>query len=117
MKLEFVLICFCIGFHRNFDWNSCPSGYCLSGLYRSESSMALLSNIEYAWCCKPSGASDSHTTCYDEDVSISFKWNRIGMASCSRSGHYITGLFKSDCNFLHCIKKFRCCKFHSAEAG
>ena len=96
--------------------NSCPSGYYLSGLYRSENKNGELHNIEYAWCCKPSGALDTYKTCYDEDVSLSFDWDKNGMVSCGRSGYYITGLYRSDCNYLHCIEKFRCCELQAGES-
>ena len=97
--------------------NSCPSGYYLSGLYRSENKEAgELYNIKYARCCKPSGAPDTYKTCYDEDVSLSFDWDKSGMVSCDRSGYYITGLYKTYCNYLHCIEKFRCCELQAGES-
>ena len=90
------------------NMNSCPPGYYLSGLYREEL-------LRYAWCCKPGGAPDTYKMCYDEDVSLSFDWDKKGMVSCGRSGYYITGLYKSDCNYLHCIEKFRCCEIQAPE--
>ena len=99
-------------YYRNNDWSTCPSGYYLSGFYRSDGNK--LYNITHAWCCKPDGAPDSYKTCYDEDVSFTFDWNQMEMVSCDRSGYYITGLYKSDCNNLHCIEKFKCCDLQVA---
>ena len=102
-------------FNREFKWSTCPSGYYLSGFYRSNGNK--LYDITHAWCCKPSGAPESYKTCYDEDVLIKFDWHQMEMVSCDRSGYYITGLYKSDCNQLHCIERFRCCELQIAGTG
>ena len=102
-------------FYRNFNWNRCPSGHYLSGLYRSDGERATLNDIEYGWCCKPNGAPSYLKMCYDEDVSSSFHWDKKGMVLCSRSGYYITALYRSTCPHLHCITKFRCCEFQVTE--
>ena len=86
----------------------CTPGYYLSGLYRSHGDY--LGNIEEAWCCKPNGAPNSTTSCYDEHVWWAFDWNKEGMVSCTRAGYYITGLYRHRCDLLYCIEKFKCCK-------
>ena len=104
-------------FQRENNWNSCPSGYFLSGLFRAhrtDSRTALLL-IAHAWCCKPSGAPKAYKTCYEENISTRFEWYQVGMVSCSRPGYYITGLYRSNCHYLSCIKKFKCCELQVVE--
>ncbi|XP_028419313.1 uncharacterized protein LOC114545227 [Dendronephthya gigantea] len=100
-------------FDRHNNWNLCPSGYYLSGLYRSHGHN--LHNIEHAWCCKPRGAPNSYKSCYHENVWTRFDWNKKGMISCSRKGHFITGLYRSTCNFMYCIELFKCCQLHEGD--
>ena len=107
--IQFVLFNIC----RNEDWNSCPLGYVLSGLYRSDGKN--LGNIEYARCCKPTGAPNSFKSCYKEDVWDRFDWYQKGMVSCRKDSHYISGLFRSVCGFLYCIEEFQCCQFQLPE--
>ncbi|CAB4001304.1 Hypothetical predicted protein [Paramuricea clavata] len=95
-------------FNRQNHWNLCTPGYYLSGLYRTGGNN--LHNIEAAWCCKPNEAPNSYTSCYDEDVSLKFNWDKEGMVSCTTAGFYITGLYRSECDILHCIDTFKCCK-------
>ena len=96
--------------YRSFEWSLCPTGYYLSGFYRTDGNK--LYDITHAWCCKPKGASESNSSCYDENVSLKFEWYQMEIVSCSRSGYYITGLYRSGCDYLHCIERFRCCKLH-----
>ncbi|XP_028390700.1 uncharacterized protein LOC114515610 [Dendronephthya gigantea] len=95
-------------FDKHRTWNLCPAGYYLSGLHRSHGHN--LHNIEHARCCKPRGAPNSYKSCYDEGVWSSFDWNRKGMVSCKKPGHFITGLYRSTCNHLYCIDMFKCCE-------
>ena len=95
-------------FDRNHNWNLCPTGYFLSGLYRSHGNN--LHNIEYALCCKPRGAPNSYKSCYNENVWSRFDWKRKGMVTCTRAGYYITGLYRSSCNYMYCIEEFKCCQ-------
>ena len=101
--------------YRTRNWNCCPKGYYLSGLYRSGGHN--LHNIEHAWCCKPRGAPNSYKSCYNENVWSKFDWNRQGMVSCSRAGYYITGLYRSTCNYMYCIEEFKCCQLPSTGGG
>ncbi|CAB3990694.1 neurogenic locus Notch -like [Paramuricea clavata] len=100
-------------FDRNNNWNLCPSGYYLSGLYRSSGNN--LNNIEHAWCCKPRGAPNFNKSCYNEDVWSKFDWNQQGMVSCTRSGYYITGMYRSSCDYMYCIEEFKCCQLQIKE--
>ncbi|XP_020620861.1 uncharacterized protein LOC110058552 [Orbicella faveolata] len=86
-------------------WALCPSGYYLSGLYISMGVM--LMDIERARCCRPQQHPDRYGDCYDEDVSTSF--DSKGWSECARAGYLMTGFYKGNCDFLHCIEKFRCC--------
>ncbi|XP_028390594.1 IgGFc-binding protein-like [Dendronephthya gigantea] len=102
-------------FNRQRTWNLCPTGYCLSGLYRSQGHY--LQNIEHAWCCKPRGAPNSYKSCYTENVVSKFDWNRKGMVSCTKAGHYITGLYRSTCNYMNCIEYFKCCQMQETASS
>ncbi|CAB4001303.1 Hypothetical predicted protein, partial [Paramuricea clavata] len=93
-------------------WNLCTPGYYLSGLYRTGGNN--LHNIEAAWCCKPNEAPNSYTSCYDEDVSSRFNWDKEGMVSCTTAGYYITGLYRSECHRLDTTKTIKCVH---AESG
>ena len=76
---------------------------------------SLLDTLEHAWCCKPSGAPKAYKTCYHKNISFIFNWNQVGMASCTRSGYFITGLYRSSCNFLRCIQVLKCCELQVVE--
>ncbi|PFX12729.1 Hemicentin-1 [Stylophora pistillata] len=89
-------------------WALCPSGYFMNGLRLDRSLPAFLNNIAEAKCCRPQNHPSSSDDCYDEDVTISF--DKKGWSECQRDGFYMTGFYKSDCNNLYCIEKFRCCK-------
>ncbi|KAL9967916.1 hypothetical protein ACROYT_G026224 [Oculina patagonica] len=96
-------------------WALCPNGYYLEGIYISANSHPKLYHIEEAKCCRPQNHPDSYDNCYDEDVSISF--DKKGLSECKRAGYYMTGFYKSTCNQLYCIEKFRCCKMQKASGG
>lgn len=66
-----------------------------------------LLHIEKAKCCRPWHHPDSYGHCYDEDVSTSF--DSKGWSKCQRAGYFMTGFYKSTCEALHCIEKFKCC--------
>lgn len=51
--------------------------------------------------------------CYDENFSSSFDTG--GWSECQRAGYYMTGFYKSNCNDLNCIDKFRCCKMNKGN--
>jgi len=88
-------------------WALCPSGYYLNGL-RLSRLRAFLNDIDEGQCCHPKNHLNSYQSCYDQSVADSF--GRKGWSLCLQDGYYITGFYKSDCNKIHCIKKFRCCK-------
>ena len=92
---------------RTNTWALCPSGFYLEGIYISDSSPKLY-HIEEAKCCHPQNHPDSYDGCYDEDVTISF--DHKGWSQCKQDGYYMAGFYKSSCNELYCIEKFRCCK-------
>ncbi|XP_028400042.1 fibropellin-1-like [Dendronephthya gigantea] len=91
LKSECLVVDWTISFDKDKTWNLCTDGYYLSGLYRSSGNN--LHNIEKAWCCKPRGAPNSCTSCYNENVRTKFDYNKKGMVSCLKPGHYITGLY------------------------
>ncbi|XP_028410341.1 uncharacterized protein LOC114532951 [Dendronephthya gigantea] len=90
----------------NNAWSNCPEGYFLNGLYRSAGNY--LHRIEYGHCCKPNNHTDQYGSCYEEDVGTSF--DQKGWSNCSQPGHYITGLYRGNGDWLNNIDKFRCCQ-------
>ena len=89
-------------------WALCPTGYFLNGLRLGAGPPAYLLHIDEAQCCHPQGHPNSYEQCYDEDVSRSF--DDKGWSECKKPGYYMTGFYKSVCNEIYCIEKFRCCK-------
>jgi len=89
-------------------WALCPTGYYLNGLRLGAGPPAFLQHIDEAQCCHPQGHPNSYEQCYDEDVTISF--DDKGWSECKKPGYYMTGFYKSSCNDIYCIEKFRCCK-------
>ena len=89
-------------------WALCPTGYYLNGLRLGAGPPAYLLHIDEAQCCHPQGHPNSYEQCYDEDVSRSF--DDKGWSECKKPGYYMTGFYKSSCNDIYCIEKFRCCK-------
>nr|XP_058941693.1 adhesion G protein-coupled receptor L3-like [Pocillopora verrucosa] len=91
-------------------WALCPKGFYMNGI-RTGSHLPFLSflnHIDEARCCHPTDHPSSYEDCYDEDVAISF--NNEGWSECQKNGYYMSGLYKSNCDELNCIDKFRCCK-------
>ncbi|KAL9988070.1 hypothetical protein ACROYT_G002469 [Oculina patagonica] len=88
------------------SWALCPNGYFLNGLYRTDTDDNL-HDIKEGRCCKPDSLPCHYGDCYDEDVYASF--DHKGWSYCNKSGYYLTGIYKSDCNYLYCIEKFKCC--------
>ena len=85
----------------------------MNGLRLGYAPPAFLFNIDEAKCCHPQNHSSSYGECYDEDVSISF--DARGWSECQREGYYMAGFYKSNCNDLGCIEKFRCCKMKNGN--
>lgn len=71
-------------------------------------------NIEESKCCRPQNHPNAYDDCYDEDVGISF--DKKGWSECKRDGYYMTGIYKSDCEHLYCIEKFKCCSMKKGIA-
>ena len=89
-------------------WALCPTGSYLNGLRVSRALPGYLNDIDEAQCCHPQNHPNSYEQCYDEDVSRSF--DDKGWSECKKPGYYMTGFYKSSCNQIYCIEKFRCCK-------
>ena len=89
-------------------WALCPSGYYLNGLRLGAGPPAYLSDIDEGQCCHPQDHPNSYERCYDEDVTYSF--DHPGWSTCKEPGYYMTGFYKSSCNDIYCIEKFKCCK-------
>ncbi|KAH9499561.1 hypothetical protein Btru_078122 [Bulinus truncatus] len=91
-------------------WAYCPSGYFLQGLYRSDTGWpwytGYLHNIETARCAKPATHPFYYGDCYVLDIPT---FDRQGIFSC-REDYYLTGLYKSGCDKLHCLDSLMCCK-------
>ncbi|XP_059157773.1 uncharacterized protein LOC131942082 [Physella acuta] len=96
---------------RNNSWAVCPAGYFLSGVYRSENTTGLLSNIEEGRCSKPADHPTFYGHCYDQDTTSCF--DEMGWCTCN-TGYYITGLFRGNCDQLNCLDTLHCCKTASA---
>ena len=86
-------------------WSTCNKGYFLQGLYRNGGSGLYL--IEYAKCCRPKKNVLQWGHCYEEDVSLSF--DKKGWGKCN-AGYYMVGLYRSSCNHLYCLERFKCCQ-------
>lgn len=100
-------------FFRFNVWALCPAGYYLNGLRLQRGPPAFLSDINQGQCCRPQNHPNSYEDCYDEDVASSF--DTRGWSDCQRTGYYMTGFYKSNCNDLNCIDKFRCCKMKKGD--
>ena len=105
-----ILLVVSLSYFRNNNWVSCPTGYFLRGLYRSAGNW--LSNIELGKCCKPANHPRYHGSCYHKDVTKSF--DNSGWTKCN-SGYFLVGLYRSKCNRLSCIEKFKCCQMVNSK--
>ena len=95
-------------------WAVCSAGYYLNGFrLKGRRPPKFLSDIEEGKCCRPRNHPHSYEDCYDADVSSSFDTG--GWSECQRAGYYMTGFYKSNCNDLNCIDKFRCCKMNKGK--
>ncbi|KAL9987750.1 hypothetical protein ACROYT_G002106 [Oculina patagonica] len=93
--------------YGNNVWALCPDGFFLNGLYKTDGQN--LYNIEEGQCCRPlNQQEDGYDDCYEEDVTTSFD-NR-GWSDCQRTGYYMTGIYKSNCEKIYCIEIFKCCR-------
>jgi len=91
-------------------WGECQPGYFLQGFYRSKNHR--VRNIEEGRCAKPAGHPEHYGHCYNEDISKCFE--KRGLCQC-RENYFVTGFYKGNCDYLHCIEKLRCCKMANLE--
>lgn len=89
----------------------CPSGYFLNGIRMGAGPPGYLLHIDEGQCCHPQNHPNSYEDCYDEDVTHSF--DNKGWSVCQRAGYFMTGIYKSSCNYIYCIEKFKCCKMQN----
>ncbi|XP_022795988.1 uncharacterized protein LOC111334503 [Stylophora pistillata] len=99
----------------NYTWALCPPGFYMNGIRTGlhNHHKAFLNHIDEAQCCHPKDHPSSYEDCYDEDVAK--KFNRKGWSKCQGKGYYMTGFYKSSCDELNCIDKFRCCKMKNGQ--
>ncbi|XP_059165144.1 uncharacterized protein LOC131947824 [Physella acuta] len=90
-----------------YTWATCPNGFFLNGMFRSAGNPAGLHDIEYARCSKPSNHPYYTGECYDQDIKICF--DHQNLCQC-KDEYYVTGIYKSDCDQLHCLEKLKCCR-------
>ena len=91
-------------------WSKCKDGYFINGLYGHRKNLTQLRNIDRAECCKLQGFPETYSDCYEEDVSETFQFSNAGISECSKEKYFIVAFYKYDCNYMHCITKFRCCR-------
>lgn len=93
-------------------WSNCADDYFISGLYRSgddnDRYSQELFRLEKARCCRQPAVKWGE--CIEHDVTTAF--DNKGWTRCPE-GFYMAGLYRSKCNKLYCIEKFRCCKMES----
>jgi len=99
--------CYRLDITNIFDhkgWAKCTTGYYIKSIYSTKGSS--LHNIEELQCCKPKVNNVIQGVCYDQSVSDSF--DKKGWSKC-RNGTYMAGMWRNDCDSLHCIERFKCC--------
>uniref|UniRef100_A0A2C9KLY1 Aerolysin-like C-terminal domain-containing protein n=1 Tax=Biomphalaria glabrata TaxID=6526 RepID=A0A2C9KLY1_BIOGL len=96
-------------YYKYNTWANCPTGFFLQGLLRTDSGWpwyaGYLYHIETARCTKPAEHPFYYGDCYSQDINF----NENGLFSCNE-GYYVKGLYKGNCDYLHCIDKLYCCK-------
>ncbi|XP_028407487.1 uncharacterized protein LOC114530096 isoform X2 [Dendronephthya gigantea] len=101
-------VCYNHNWWKSFDrkgWSTCDNGSYMTGLFRTSGND--LYNIEQAKCCRPKSQAKSWGDCYNKDVKKLF--HDQGWSTC-KPGYYMAGLYRSSCNKLFCLEKFKCCK-------
>ncbi|XP_059168154.1 uncharacterized protein LOC131950128 [Physella acuta] len=88
-----------------FTWAKCPNGYFLHGLKRNGKHK--LSSITYGRCTKPSDHPYHYGRCYTVKIDTCF--NKRNLCACD-AGTYMTGIYKSYCDELHCLEEIKCCR-------
>ena len=107
------LFCF-----RSNVWAVCPTGYFLRGINVRDFAGSggadpnYLDDITHGRCCRPKHHPNEYGSCYDEDIWSSF--DSAGWASCKES-FFMTGFYKSNCNFLYCMEELRCCSMTTIQ--
>jgi len=105
-----------VDFSRSNNWNSCPKGTLLTGLYRGNEDN--LANIFYMQCCTPCDEAGQKPRTVDacEDANWVKKFNNEGWGECPKNT-YLQGLYKSSCNHLSCIEYARCCRIEGSSGA
>ena len=85
----------------------------MNGLRLGKGWPQYLQDIDEAKCCHPESHPDFYEDCYNEDVTLSFE--NEGWSDCKKDGYYMTGFYKSECNEIFCIERFRCCKMKTGS--
>jgi len=83
-------------------WAKCKPGYFMHGMKRTSGNQ--LHNIESARCSKLA-AGTGRFRC--EVIDVTF--DKPGTSSCPDVS-FLAGLYRSECDYLHCIEKFFCCE-------
>ena len=76
----------------------------MTGLYRNGGGQELF-RLEEARCCQPPAVKWGECI----DFNVWSKFDNKGWTDCPKD-YYMTGLWRNDCNELHCIEQFKCCK-------
>jgi len=94
-------------FNKKKKW-SLPGRLLLAGfLQKLKKKNHGVSNIEEGRCSKPAGHPEHYGHCYNEDIVSCF--DKKGLCQCGEN-YFVTGLYKGNCDNLHCIEMLRCCK-------
>jgi len=120
------------------DWNTAPNDFnraglaaCgenefITGLDRSTDPgdqhttyFGGLHRIERAQCSLSMELTTPETECYDQDWNLEspYDMNTDPSWGACKDGYYLSGLYRSDCDNLHCIEWARCCKPHNSAWG
>ena len=83
-------------------WFRCPTGYYFKGYFKGGQNG--WHAIQQVRCCKAARAPLSYQDCYMDDTDGS-----NGQHKCSRAGHHIAGVYKTDCSFINCVEQLFCC--------
>jgi len=103
-----------VNFNGNDQWHLCPSGYLFTGFYRGNEQW--LTSIQYYHCCR--ACREDGSTTLGVGSCTSGQWQRSfdyeGWSNCP-DNTFITGYYKSSCNYIYCIELAQCCKLESSQ--
>jgi hypothetical protein len=92
-------------------WSTCPTGYFVSGLYRTGSMRDGDHGTKFiskAWCCKPKELPSEWGACSDDVI-----FDSTGLSSCP-AGKAMAGLRRSTDGFLNGLDHAKCCELKSS---